>query len=335
MKDGWRRPPLLNRVYSSYLDSDKKWWALNTRLCGKSPTRFARSGFSKIFPFEIKEINAGLVHDENGAQIDHNDFLDGGSQRGSYKKETIFVGSTLCVLGGILRQNSKISDLLSETEAQDLIASINRTDFSTDQSSSVSADSKTLIAALKREINRVKNELELSRRSYLPQMSDIEAMDTPFSFTSHPAPMFSSTPMQTPATTQTIREIEEEDDLTRPQKKRKIHEKSHEVFNDVLNHVSEKYQESLGRVLAHQILSNNEKAIDLMNEVADVVIENKGVKEALLDIFSEKAYKKYLDSLRVPDWVLLYFKLQAKIPDNGWQSMINLTCLGRTKVSDK
>lgn len=44
----------------------------------------------------------------------------------------------------------------------------------------------------------------------------------------------------------------------------------------------------------------------------------------------EDVSDKYLYQFRVPDWVLLYFKLEAKIPDKGRQTMINLTKLERT-----
>ena len=47
----------------------------------------------------------------------------------------------------------------------------------------------------------------------------------------------------------------------------------------------------------------------------------------------EDVSDKYLYQFRVPDWVLLYFKLEAKIPDKGRQTMINLTKLERTGVS--
>jgi len=36
--------------------------------------------------------------------------------------------------------------------------------------------------------------------------------------------------------------------------------------------------------------------------------------------------------LRVPDWVLLYFKLQVRLPDAAWQTLLNLTQLGRSGV---
>ena len=37
-------------------------------------------------------------------------------------------------------------------------------------------------------------------------------------------------------------------------------------------------------------------------------------------------------STRVPDWVLMLLKLRARISDDGWQTLINLTGLRRTKV---
>ena len=42
---------------------------------------------------------------------------------------------------------------------------------------------------------------------------------------------------------------------------------------------------------------------------------------------------QFLQSLRVPDWTLLYFKLQSRIPDQAWQTLVSLTKLGRTGVS--
>ena len=55
-------------------------------------------------------------------------------------------------------------------------------------------------------------------------------------------------------------------------------------------------------------------------------------KKPLADLLHPKTYAKILESMRVPDWVLLYFKIQAKLPDNAWQTLLNLTQLGRGKV---
>lgn len=42
---------------------------------------------------------------------------------------------------------------------------------------------------------------------------------------------------------------------------------------------------------------------------------------------------QFLQSLRVPDWTLLYVKLQSRIPDQAWQTLVSLTKLGITGVS--
>ena len=42
---------------------------------------------------------------------------------------------------------------------------------------------------------------------------------------------------------------------------------------------------------------------------------------------------KFFQSLHVPDWTLLYFKLQSRIPDQGWQMLLSISKLGRTGVS--
>ena len=48
---------------------------------------------------------------------------------------------------------------------------------------------------------------------------------------------------------------------------------------------------------------------------------------------SDETYSKYVEGLRVPDWVLLYFKTKSRISGHTWQAIINVTKLGRTGVS--
>ena len=57
--------------------------------------------------------------------------------------------------------------------------------------------------------------------------------------------------------------------------------------------------------------------------------QKKGLEELLMP----DTYKRVVESMRVSDWVLLYFKLQARLPDAGWQILLNLTQLGRSGVS--
>ena len=62
-------------------------------------------------------------------------------------------------------------------------------------------------------------------------------------------------------------------------------------------------------------------------------MEAKGAKKGLAEIFSSQTYEQIFASLRVPDWVLLYFKLKTRLPDDAWQTLLNLTQLGKSGVS--
>ena len=62
-------------------------------------------------------------------------------------------------------------------------------------------------------------------------------------------------------------------------------------------------------------------------------MEARGAKKGLTELLLPTTHQRLLESMRVPDWVLLYFKLQAKLPDAAWQTLLNLTQLGRSGVS--
>ena len=57
------------------------------------------------------------------------------------------------------------------------------------------------------------------------------------------------------------------------------------------------------------------------------------MKRAIQDLAGEETYARYIESLRVPDWVLLFFKTRGRISGHTWQTVINITQLGRTGVS--
>lgn len=104
-----------------------------------------------------------------------------------------------------------------------------------------------------------------------------------------------------------------------------------------LEGVCERQKTSVKSVLGHLCCKDPEgepsEARNIISEVVTAVTEKRGVKWGLAELIPD-VLQSYLEQFRVPDWVLLYFKLEAIIPDNGWQTMINLTRLGRTKVSE-
>lgn len=75
------------------------------------------------------------------------------------------------------------------------------------------------------------------------------------------------------------------------------------------------------------------KVSETISEIVNLVMNANGTKKALSELLLPNTYQRFSQSMRVPDWVLLYFKLQAKLPDAAWQTLPNLTQLGRSGVS--
>lgn len=73
----------------------------------------------------------------------------------------------------------------------------------------------------------------------------------------------------------------------------------------------------------------------IVNEIVEDVALKKGVKRTVEELVGDETFSLYVENLRVPDWVLLYFKTKARISGNTWQAVINITKLRRTgKSSD-
>jgi hypothetical protein len=118
-------------------------------------------------------------------------------------------------------------------------------------------------------------------------------------------------------------------------KKRKVHSICRKVFGD-LQDVSERYRETVGCVLGNHFVFGSDEdkddVRDIVSETLEIVLEANASKKALLDVTHPETYERIMDSMRVPDWVLLYFKLQTQLPDSAWQTLLNLTHLGRGGV---
>lgn len=68
-------------------------------------------------------------------------------------------------------------------------------------------------------------------------------------------------------------------------------------------------------------------------EVVDQVTKSKGSKNVLTELLLPETLENVFQSIRVPDWVLLFFKLQTRLPDSAWQTLLNLTRLGKSGVN--
>ena len=118
-------------------------------------------------------------------------------------------------------------------------------------------------------------------------------------------------------------------------KKRKVAVHCRWIITD-LDGVCEKYHESLACVLGNSFLYENEdekKAVSqTVSDILNLVMDSKGSNKGISDLLLPETHQQFLESMQVPDWVLLYFKIQAKLPDAAWQTLLNLKQLGRSRV---
>ena len=148
--------------------------------------------------------------------------------------------------------------------------------------------------------------------------------------------IFSSTIWTAEASFSSIEDIKNSPTLGSTNRKRTVLNKCREVMAS-LNDVSAKYNESISCVLGNTFIFGNDtersEVRDTISNVVDMVMTAKGSKRGLSEVLSSGTYESILQSIRVPDWVLLYFKLQVKLPDSAWQTLLNLTELGESGVS--
>ena len=82
-----------------------------------------------------------------------------------------------------------------------------------------------------------------------------------------------------------------------------------------------KYYESLACVWKQFALWwRQTESQGIRNNIRDSKFD--GAKKALSELLRPNRNQRFLQGMRVPDWVLLYFKLLAKLPDAAWQTLL-------------
>ena len=64
------------------------------------------------------------------------------------------------------------------------------------------------------------------------------------------------------------------------------------------------------------------------------VIKVKGTQNTLRALLTEEVQEELINGMRVPDWTLLYLKLLTRTPDAACQTLLNVTHLGKSRVSE-
>ena len=190
----------------------------------------------------------------------------------------------------------------------------------------INPDYAALNAELKKRDAPI-DSLELQLQSLQAQIGELEA-DVEKSFDSTCSSKSVSSSCSSPESCSSsipssecssIEDTRNSPDFRSTTKKRKVLSKCRKVIAS-LSDVSEKYEESIACVLGNSFIfggdDENGQVRDTVSEVVDIVIEAKG-KKGFTELLSSETHARVFHSMRVPDWVLLYFKLQAQLPDRA------------------
>ena len=329
---------LLNRVFGPDLPADRCWYSLTKKLCGLQPSKFYKeSSFVSKFPNEFKKVNLEDIAAESGAKGKQASFLfNGGDQRGSYAKNIVYVASPFGVLAAVLRQNpATIAALLenhfsfiNEINAIELqnvdfppkLVSVNRTKNNVSEKENDKYSDCETFVKLEKEIERLKSiisELETRKLQKVTPSRKAQSYNLP------PTP--AETPPLTPFTSL--------GNLRRNQRgKPRINTG---IVWDNIQDVCAKFRQPLSSVLSQRVLQKDVEAKETLHKIVETVVGVRGVKRGIEAVLGDEVHQKLVRTMQVPDWVLLYFKLQARLPDQAWQTLLNLSMLGRSGVSFK
>lgn len=288
-----RRAELLHSTSES-----RDLYLLNPKICGIPVKKFmASSPLVTSFPNEFGTVE--LSNLKNGGLLD----------RRPVHKEAVFVASFFGVTSAILRQKLKAGE---EEKYGWLIDAINSVKIGQDSVTVPRDNNNHESCDPEQTVFGVDSRPTISVDENLKLKAELEALLSQL---------------------EGLRdEVEKgrQSTLNDPAKDSPDREGTGDVWT-LIGDVCDKYQVPLASLIADQADHNVEVA-KMMSDIAEQTLKKKDPKQALEVILGDSA-SSFFQSLRVPDWTLLYFKLQSRTPDQGWQTLLNLTKLGRTKVS--
>ena len=311
------------RVISDELISlQRNWYVLTTSVCGGTgPCQyFRKNSVVQSFPDEFKLVNrATLRLVEEEAMFD-----------GKAVSEVEVVAPSFGLLAVLFRQQAQKSSFQKDPSFGLLKGFLNGRDFSV-LSAVEHHEAITRGTPFPATMPSRKDQPRprVARKLTLPAPSPVkgEAVENRLAMT----PKQSGGKVEQNSSPN-MKEICENSEIDTPEKKLLITKRGQQLINQV-NAACEEKRESLSTVLSFLCAFGDQDTTGVINDVIEDVASRKGVKRAMQDLAGEDTYAKYVDSLRVPDWVLLFFKTRARISGHTWQAVINITQLGRTQVS--
>lgn len=295
---------------------------MSTTLCKTQPKIFATNKIFSAFPNEIAKTKLKALWRENGATAPASIF-DGGRE-----KDEVYVATTFGICVGLLRQQKVSEDgFLKSEKFQEIVDAINS-------------------IRLGKGHEREESGEENGGTSLTPKSSRIKNLEGQLSAYHLRAAELIGTPPPTPSTVNNsgkpshvdIEEagLSEAADLEiGPIIKRKVVSRK---CNNIMESLKETASpDSFGSFVGHSILFDAEKSFEFLNtelsEAIDISAKKYDPHKSLVKLVGENVIAKQTTALRVPDWVQLLVKIKTKLPDDGWQTILNYLNLGRSGVS--
>ena len=205
--------------------------------------------------------------------------------------------------------------------------------------SKIGQDSEELVSLLAERSARI-NSLEVEVQELQVRISHLK-LSTEASLDDSSllnSPCCSSTPLSSSSSLcSSIDDTKNKPDLGTINKKWKVFQRCRKI-TAVLDDVSERYNEYIAAFLLNSFLyrtdGEREKVQGIISEVVDLIsTKSKGLRNGLTKLLLPKTLANVFQNMCVPDWVLLFFKLQTRLPDTARQTLLNLTRLGKSGVS--
>lgn len=86
-------------------------------------------------------------------------------------------------------------------------------------------------------------------------------------------------------------------------------------------------------MIARCCVSRENEGNDIIKAVFTKVEKELGIKKTFENLIPDDLWKKQMNLMTVPDWQLLLMKLEIPISDDGWQTILHRTYLGKGWVS--
>lgn len=328
-------PWSLSRVTGRDLDPAKHWYVLTKTLCGTRPNAFAKNEIFRRFPEEIRSVPpADLKPATRGCSFH------------TRQPNNLYVVSTFGLCAGLIRQREFPADgLVNSKKITTVVDVVNKIALDSEMPAESFGGNYELqkcqsrIAELEHEMRELEKHNEFLN-SFLPFSPPLAASSPCSSLKNCSSDSLNTSSGDSLNTSSSNNSSVIEETLNGPLgptlKKRKVASECRKVSLEV-DGVLAKYHATLSCVLGNSFLHGTDeergKVSETISEVVNLVMEAQGAKKGLTELLLPTTHQRLLESMRVPDWVLLYFKLQAKLPDAAWQTLLNFTQLGRSGVS--